>query len=76
MCEGDWHLLTIDKDCNIILGGSQEYRAPTSPKHDRVDPLKGRKDDKVASRYVGLIVLPGEHIHKIELEEFDPTAIV
>lgn len=26
-----------------------------------------------APRYMGLIVVPGEHIRKIEMEEYDPS---
>ena len=55
------------KDRNIILGTAQEYRI--------LHNNESRKDS-VEERFVGLIVVPGQHLTKIELEEYDRTGIV
>lgn len=75
-----------DSDCNIILARSHEYRRPTSSaiaaalssscsssssSTTNTEEKQGTtvKVD-MTSRFVGLIVVPGEHICKIEVEEF------
>lgn len=68
-----------DKGRNIILANTHEYREPseTALKVAADDALSKGKDKVVAdmtSRFVGLIVVPGEHIRKIELEEYDPSS--
>lgn len=68
-----------DSDCNIILAGAHEYRLPTpsaitaaaltsisNPENQQKTTVKV----DMSCRFVGLIVVPGEHITKIEVEEF------
>ena len=55
------------QDRNVILGLAQELRT--------VRDLDTNKED-LTSRFVGLIVVPGQHINKIELEEFDRSGII
>ncbi|PGH29696.1 hypothetical protein GX50_07550 [[Emmonsia] crescens] len=77
-----------DNDRNIILSTTHEYRYPTSvplPANSHVtenDPADlARGDDAAApvvvradmtSRYIGLVVVPGQYITKIELDEYGP----
>lgn len=57
------------KDCCIILKNSHEYRAANVEANNTGQP-------RIVSRFVGLIVIPGEHISKLEIQEFDPSGIV
>lgn len=60
-----------DKECNIILAQSHEYRFPTSKALETASesiPTSSLKLD-MNSRYLGLIVVPGQHIVKIEIED-------
>ncbi|OJD18122.1 hypothetical protein AJ78_01840 [Emergomyces pasteurianus Ep9510] len=77
-----------DNDRNIILSTTHEYRYPTSiplsaSLHGKEnDPADlSREDDSVptgiakadmTSRYIGLVVVPGQYITKIELDEYTP----
>ncbi|KAF8862976.1 hypothetical protein BDZ45DRAFT_738655 [Acephala macrosclerotiorum] len=56
-----------DSDQNIILSQTFEYRLPPPPKL----PQEGAVTQDLTSRYLGLIVVPGEYITKIEVEEFE-----
>ncbi|EDU42489.1 conserved hypothetical protein [Pyrenophora tritici-repentis Pt-1C-BFP] len=60
-----------DKDRNIILALAHEYRAPSAETIRKAVEESGNPSAPVAwnSRYVGLIVVPGQHITKIEYEE-------
>ncbi|USP72771.1 hypothetical protein yc1106_00045 [Curvularia clavata] len=60
-----------DKDRNIILALAYEYRAPSAEAIRKAVEESGNQSATVAwnSRYVGLIVVPGQHIKKIEFEE-------
>ncbi|KAF3054081.1 hypothetical protein E8E11_011327 [Didymella keratinophila] len=60
-----------DKDRNIILSLAYEYRAPSAEAIRKAVEESGNPSTKVtwSSRYVGLIVLPGQHVKKIEFEE-------
>ncbi|CAI4218587.1 unnamed protein product [Parascedosporium putredinis] len=66
----------IDPDRNIILSQTFEYRQPSVQKRiDAVDAqTSGEASGKVklpmTSRFMGLVVVPGRHIAKVELEEF------
>ncbi|KAF2845282.1 hypothetical protein T440DRAFT_472784 [Plenodomus tracheiphilus IPT5] len=66
------HMKCTDKDRNIILALAHEYRAP-SP--DVIRKTLEESGNPAAahvtwdSRYVGLVVVPGHHITKIEFEE-------
>ncbi|KAH6672430.1 LSM domain-containing protein [Halenospora varia] len=57
-----------DSDRNVVLAHTFEYRIPPPPKdleegHERVTL-------DMTSRYLGLVVVPGEYIIKMEVEEF------
>ncbi|KAB8298597.1 hypothetical protein EYC80_000776 [Monilinia laxa] len=67
-----------DSDLNIILSETYEYRippfAPQSPPppssiNPSTTPIKPLVD--IVPRWLGLVVVPGEHIVRIELEEFE-----
>ncbi|OAL43094.1 hypothetical protein IQ07DRAFT_303553 [Pyrenochaeta sp. DS3sAY3a] len=60
-----------DKDRNIILALAHEYRAPSAEAIRKAVEDSGNPSISVQwnSRYVGLIVIPGQHIKKIEFEE-------
>jgi N-alpha-acetyltransferase 38, NatC auxiliary subunit len=55
------------QDRNIILSSTFEYRLPPPPKN-----IQGQATVTMdmTSRYLGLVVVPGEYIVKIEVEEF------
>jgi hypothetical protein len=63
--------VNITQDRNIILALAHEYRAPSMESIQKAVEESGNPSAKVAwnSRYVGLIVVPGQHITKIEFEE-------
>ncbi|KAF2245908.1 hypothetical protein BU26DRAFT_567424 [Trematosphaeria pertusa] len=60
-----------DKDRNIILALTYEYRAPSAEVIRKAVEASGNPSAPVNwnSRYVGLVVIPGGHIKKIEFEE-------
>ncbi|KAF2269383.1 hypothetical protein CC78DRAFT_508763 [Lojkania enalia] len=60
-----------DKDRNIILALTYEYRAPPEAEIKKAVVDSGNPSTAVTwdSRYVGLVVVPGAHIRKIEFEE-------
>ncbi|KAF2465172.1 uncharacterized protein BDR25DRAFT_270663 [Lindgomyces ingoldianus] len=60
-----------DKDRNIILALTYEYRAPSEAEICRTVEAPGEMSAPVSwsSRYVGLVVVPGAHVTRIELEE-------
>ncbi|KAM3084011.1 hypothetical protein ACMFMF_001368 [Clarireedia jacksonii] len=74
-----------DSDLNIILSHTYEYRFPAPPRaaelsslHPSSSPSTSSPTNKpttikkdLTSRYLGLVVVPGEYIRKIELEEFE-----
>lgn len=59
------------QDRNIILALAHEYRAPSAEAIRKAVEESGNPSISVQwnSRYVGLIVIPGQHIRKIEFEE-------
>jgi small nuclear ribonucleoprotein (snRNP)-like protein len=63
--------IDITQDRNIILALAQEYRAPSAESIRKAVEESGNPSTLVAwnSRYVGLVVVPGEHITKVEFEE-------
>jgi small nuclear ribonucleoprotein (snRNP)-like protein len=67
----------VDNENNIILATSHEYRMPTEKAQKRAEAElaagrgNGRAD--MTSRFVGLIVIPGKEITKIEVEEPRPV---
>ncbi|KAL1597173.1 hypothetical protein SLS60_008755 [Paraconiothyrium brasiliense] len=60
-----------DKDRNIILALTYEYRAPSAEVIRKAVEESGNPSAAVNwnSRYVGLVVIPGAHVKKIEFEE-------
>ena len=60
-----------DKDRNIILALTYEYREPPAEVIEQAVKSSGNPSVSVpwTSRYVGLVVVPGSHITKIELED-------
>ena len=64
------------KDCNIILDGANEHRPPTPEQREESSTAPFRVPLLVLTgRYVGLIVVPGGLITKIDVERFDPRGI-
>ncbi|RKU44626.1 hypothetical protein DL546_007161 [Coniochaeta pulveracea] len=62
-----------DPDSNIILAHTYEYRAPSPPKKADASlqmSEAGTVKLDMQSRYLGLVVVPGEHIVEIKVEEF------
>ncbi|MCJ1447715.1 MAG: hypothetical protein MMC23_008226 [Stictis urceolatum] len=67
-----------DNEQNIILSRAYEYRLPSArAKADAAaeTEISGSTADTLkvdmTSRFMGLIVVPGQHITKIELEEYE-----
>lgn len=60
-----------NQDRNIILALTYEYRAPSAEVIRKAVEASGNPSAPVNwnSRYVGLVVIPGGHIKKIEFEE-------
>ena len=76
------HLLTRKQECNVILARTHEYRPPTTSAgisaansalilDEATDTLKTLETVKLnmTSRFLGLVVVPGQHITRIEVEE-------
>jgi len=60
-----------DPDCNVVLSHTYEYREPSSLQRSQaLQSAKGNVRLDMISRYLGLVVVPGKHIVKIEVEEF------
>jgi small nuclear ribonucleoprotein (snRNP)-like protein len=61
-----------DRECNIVLGLTQEYRPPPDFALRATAETAGEAKINVpfTSRYVGLVVVPGKYITKIEQEEY------
>ncbi|KHN96790.1 LSM domain-containing protein [Metarhizium album ARSEF 1941] len=57
-----------DADKNVVLANTYEYRQPSAPR--LVDGPDGSTAQDGTSRYLGLVVVPGRHIARMELEEF------
>lgn len=76
LCRANTNVTTY-QDRNIILANTHEYRFPSSsaiqvaaeraPTTSEPDTTKIKVD--MTSRLIGLVVVPGQHITKIELEE-------
>jgi hypothetical protein len=64
-------LINISQDRNIILALAHEYRAPSAEIIRKAIQDSGNPSTSVPwnSRFVGLVVVPGQHITKIEFEE-------
>ncbi|KAJ9130869.1 hypothetical protein NKR23_g11987 [Pleurostoma richardsiae] len=64
-----------DPDRNIILAHTYEYREPSPRERAKQAENAAAVGSasvamELSSRYLGLVVVPGEHIVKIELEQF------
>ncbi|KAL0935365.1 N-alpha-acetyltransferase 38-B, NatC auxiliary subunit [Colletotrichum truncatum] len=63
-----------DPDRNVVLAHTYEYRQPST--QQRVEAAQnasagtGSVTMDMTSRYLGLVVVPGQYITKIEVEEF------
>ncbi|KAH6990758.1 hypothetical protein BKA56DRAFT_651717 [Ilyonectria sp. MPI-CAGE-AT-0026] len=61
-----------DPDKNIVLANTYEYRQPSSKQ--RAEAAGKAGDEAVTldmtSRFLGLVVVPGHHIVKMEVEQF------
>ena len=66
-------MLTENQERNIILAKTYEYRMPTEKAKkeaiERQKPGKGGGKADMTSRFLGLVVVPGRHITKLEVEE-------
>ncbi|RMJ10988.1 hypothetical protein CDV36_009371 [Fusarium kuroshium] len=65
-------LKCTDPDRNIVLAHTYEYRQPSSRQRAEAAEKAGGETIKLdmSSRYLGLVVVPGHHIVKMEVEEF------
>ncbi|KAF7546243.1 hypothetical protein G7Z17_g8580 [Cylindrodendrum hubeiense] len=61
-----------DPDRNIVLANTYEYRQPSSKQRAEAAEKGGGETVTLdmTSRYLGLVVVPGHHIVKMELEQF------
>ncbi|UPK99566.1 hypothetical protein LCI18_010501 [Fusarium solani-melongenae] len=65
-------LKCTDPDRNIVLAHTYEYRQPSSRQRAEAAEKAGGETIKLdmSSRYLGLVVVPGHHIVRMEVEEF------
>lgn len=61
--------LSVLQDANVVIAQTYEYRHLPAAQIEGSD-LLDRSNSDVMSRYLGLVVIPGEHIIKLEVEEF------
>ncbi|KAK4239059.1 lsm domain-containing protein [Achaetomium macrosporum] len=63
-----------DSESNIILAHTYEYRQPTAQQISSAaaasDSSSGKVTMDMTSRYLGLVVVPGKYIVRIEAQEF------
>ena len=65
-------LKCTDRDRNIILALTQEYRPPSQQAIERAaheSDGKAKVKLDMQKRFVGLIVVPGQYIDKVEVED-------
>lgn len=64
------------QESNIILAKTYEYRMPTERAKkeavERQQAGQGAGKADMTSRFLGLVVVPGQHIAKLEVEERKP----
>lgn len=61
------------QDSNVVLSHTYEYRQPSVQKVTAAAPQTaeaGTVKVDMTSRYLGLVVVPGKYIVKMEVEEF------
>ncbi|PNY28590.1 N-alpha-acetyltransferase 38-A, NatC auxiliary subunit [Tolypocladium capitatum] len=61
-------------DKNVVLAHTYEYRHPSADTVHRQLWKTGEGTVDMTSRYLGLVVVPGHHIVKVELEQFASQA--
>ncbi|ROW07972.1 hypothetical protein VMCG_03527 [Cytospora schulzeri] len=66
-----------DPDRNIVLAHTYEYRQPSAQQLSKAAQKAGSDAKSIkmdmTHRYLGLVVVPGEHIVRIEKEDFATT---
>jgi len=64
----------IQQDRNVVLAHTYEYRQPSAQRRaeaaQKAAEGTGTVSMDMTSRYLGLVVVPGQYIVKIEVEEF------
>lgn len=62
----------VAKNQNVVLAHAYEYRQPSAEAIHRhlEETAEGTVTVDMTSRYVGLVVVPGHFIVKMELEQF------
>lgn len=81
-CESACILTSVTnmQERNIILALTHEFRQPSSAAVSEAAGSRSAEDDdkpapvNMTSRFIGLVVVPGQHIAKIELDEV-PTRL-
>jgi small nuclear ribonucleoprotein (snRNP)-like protein len=65
-------LKCTDPDRNIVLAHTYEYRQPSAREREKAAEEAEGQSVKLdmTSRYLGLVVIPGHHIVKMEVEQF------
>ncbi|KAI9856098.1 MAG: hypothetical protein M1824_005694 [Vezdaea acicularis] len=68
-----------DKEQNVILAKTQEYRHPSPSAVSEVISVDMNQPQSITlnmtSRFLGLVVVPGRYITKIEIEEY-PNRVI
>jgi small nuclear ribonucleoprotein (snRNP)-like protein len=61
-----------DPDQNVVLAQTYEYRQPSAQQRAEAagKTAGGTVTLDMTSRYLGLVVVPGQHIVKMEVEKF------
>lgn len=69
------NLTRSSQECNIILALTQEYRPPGEEVVKAAAERAGSSSVQMpfSHRFIGLVVVPGKYITKIEMEEYMPT---
>lgn len=66
-------LKCTDNECNVILAKAFEYRASPAARDaslsEALEVGKSKAVVNMSSRFLGLVVVPGAYITKIEVEE-------
>ncbi|KAF8536633.1 hypothetical protein BDD12DRAFT_279415 [Trichophaea hybrida] len=62
-------LKCTDRDRNLILASTSEYRYPPVQEREQEGEGSGKVRVDLKNRFIGLVVVPGNVITKIEVEE-------
>ncbi|CCX15032.1 Similar to LSM domain-containing protein 1-A; acc. no. Q6GQ67 [Pyronema omphalodes CBS 100304] len=62
-------LKCTDRDRNLILASTSEYRSPSSFSSSSSSSSSSSQSPEIKDRHIGLVVIPGNVITKIEVEE-------